>query len=92
LGPSPPFTLIIIATDHTADGKGQSADCNLENVGWKEFEGEAAPHDLDPQRFINWRFFWDYSGGNVFENMVHQLAFWYKVLGLKIPRRVTMSG
>jgi predicted dehydrogenase len=68
------------------------SDCNLEHVGWKEFEGEAAPHDFDPQRFINWRFFWDYSGGNVFENMVHQVAFWYKVLDLKIPRSVTMSG
>jgi predicted dehydrogenase len=67
-------------------------DCNLQHVAWKEFEGEAAPHDFDPQRFINWRFFWDYSGGNVFENMVHQVAFWYKVLGLKIPRRVTMVG
>jgi len=67
-------------------------DCNLEHVAWKEFEGEAAPHDFDPQRFINWRFFWDYSGGNVFENMVHQVAFWYKVLGLRIPRSVTMSG
>ena len=68
------------------------SDCNLEHVGWKEFEGEAAPQDFDPQRFINWRFFWDYSGGNVFENMVHQVAFWYKVLDLKIPRSVTMSG
>jgi predicted dehydrogenase len=68
------------------------ADCNPQNVAWKEFEGEAAPHDFDPQRFINWRFFWDYSGGNVFENMVHQVAFWYKVLNLKIPRRVTMAG
>jgi predicted dehydrogenase len=67
-------------------------DCNLEHVGWKKFEGEAAPHEFDPQRFINWRFFWDYSGGNVFENMVHQVAFWYKVLGLTIPRRVTMAG
>jgi predicted dehydrogenase len=68
------------------------ADCNLDHVAWKEFEGEAAPHEFDPQRFINWRFFWDYSGGNVFENMVHQVAFWYKALGLKIPRRVTMAG
>src|SRR5438874_10718015 len=67
-------------------------DCNLEHIAWKEFEGEAAPHDFDPQRFMNWRFFWDYSGGNVFENMVHQVGFWYKVLGLKIPRRVTMAG
>ena len=37
-------------------------------------------------------FFGDYSGGNVFENMVHQVGFWYKALGLKIPRRVTMAG
>ena len=67
-------------------------DCNLENVAWKAFEGEAAPHEFDPQRFMNWRFFWDYSGGNVFENMVHQVAFWQKVLGLKTPHRVTMAG
>lgn len=67
-------------------------DCNLDHVAWKQFEGEAAPRDFDPQRFINWRFFWDYSGGNVFENMVHQVAFWYKVLGLGVPRRVTMAG
>src|SRR5215469_16656326 len=39
-------------------------DCNLQHVAWKEFEGEAAPHEFDAQRFINWRFFWDYSGGN----------------------------
>ncbi len=67
-------------------------DCNLQNVAWKEFEGEAAPHSFDPQRFMNWRFFWDYSGGNVFENMVHQVGFWYKLLHLKIPRSVTMAG
>jgi len=68
------------------------SDCNLDHVAWKEFEGEAAPQEFDPQRFINWRFFWDYSGGNVFENMVHQVAFWYKALSLTIPRRVTMAG
>ena len=67
-------------------------DCTPEHVAWKDFEGEAAPHSFDPERFINWRFFWDYSGGNVFENMVHQVAFWYKVLNLKIPRRVVMAG
>src|SRR5690242_17036945 len=67
-------------------------DCTLQNVGWKDFEGEAAPHEFTPERFINWRFYCDYSGGNVFENMIHQVGFWYKALGLKIPRRVTMAG
>lgn len=68
------------------------ADCNPEHVNWKMFEGEAAPHPFDPNRVINWRFYWDYSGGNVFENMVHQVGFWYKVLALGIPDRVRMGG
>ena len=68
------------------------ADCDLQHVDWKEFEGEASHHEFDPNRYMNWRFFWDYSGGNVFENMVHQVGFWYKLLNLKMPRAATMSG
>ena len=68
------------------------ADCTPENVDWKAFQGEAEKHPFDPNRFMNWRFFWDYSGGNVFENMTHQVGFWYKVLNLTIPERVTMCG
>jgi predicted dehydrogenase len=68
------------------------ADCDLQHVDWTTFQGEAKPHDFDPNRFMNWRFYWDYSGGNVFENMVHQVIFWHKVLDLKIPRSVTMGG
>jgi len=67
-------------------------DMTAENIIWRSFEGEAAPHEFDPNRYINWRFFWDYSGGNFYENMCHQLAFWYKVLDLKIPRAVTTVG
>ncbi len=68
------------------------ADCNPQHVDWKAFQGEAQPHEFNADRVINWRFYWDYSGGNVFENMVHQVGFWYKALSLKIPRSVTMTG
>jgi predicted dehydrogenase len=68
------------------------ADMTPENIIWKSFLGEAPPHDFDPNRYINWRFFWDYSGGNFYENMCHQLAFWYKVLNLKIPTATTTVG
>jgi len=68
------------------------SDCDLQHVNWNAFQGEVAPHDFDPNRFINWRFFWDYSGGNVFENMVHQVGFWTKLLDLKAPSKVTMTG
>lgn len=67
-------------------------DCDLQHVDWKAFEGEAKQYPFDPNRFINWRFFWDYSGGNCFENMVHQVGYWFKVLDLKVPEKVTMTG
>jgi predicted dehydrogenase len=67
-------------------------DMTPENIIWRSFLGESKQVDFDPNRYINWRFFWDYSGGNVYENMCHQLSFWYKVLDLKIPRAVTMTG
>ncbi len=41
---------------------------------------------------MNWRFYWDYSGGNVFENMVHQVGFWFKAMDLHIPEWVSMTG
>jgi predicted dehydrogenase len=68
------------------------ADCDEEHVDWPTFEGEARHYPFDPQRYMNWRFYWDYSGGNVFENMVHQVGFWSAVLGLSIPESVTMAG
>ena len=67
-------------------------DCDAQHVDWTAFQGEAKFCPFDPQRYMNWRFYWDYSGGNVFENMVHQVAFWYGALGLNIPEAVTMTG
>jgi predicted dehydrogenase len=82
---------------NTPHGKPQWArpvypDMTPENIVWKSFLGEAPQRPFDANRYINWRFFWDYSGGNVYENLCHQLAFWYKTMGLKIPREVTMTG
>jgi predicted dehydrogenase len=67
-------------------------DMTPENILWKSFLGEAPPREFEANRYINWRFFWDYSGGNVYENMCHQIAFWYKALDLAVPRAVTMVG
>jgi predicted dehydrogenase len=82
---------------NTPHGKPQWArpvfpDMTPGNIHWKSFLGESPELPFDPHRFVNWRYFWDYSGGSVFENMSHQLAFWYKTMGLSIPRAVTMTG
>jgi predicted dehydrogenase len=67
-------------------------DVTPENVLWNSFLGEAPRREFDANRYVNWRFFWDYSGGNVYENMCHQLSFWYKSLDLAIPKAVNMTG
>jgi predicted dehydrogenase len=82
---------------NTPHGKPQWArpvypDMTPENVAWKAFLGDAPDRAFDANRYVNWRYFWDYSGGNVFENMCHQAAFWYKALGLNIPLAATMTG
>jgi predicted dehydrogenase len=82
---------------NTPHGKPQWArpvypDMTAESIDWKAFLGEAPQRPFEANRYINWRFFWDYSGGNVYENMCHQAAFWYKALDLKIPKSATMTG
>lgn len=67
-------------------------DMTPANIAWESFLGEAPQRDFDPQRYMNWRLFWDYSGGSVTENFSQQAAFWYKLLGLQIPAAVTMTG
>jgi len=67
-------------------------DMTPANIVWNSFLGGAPNGAFDPNRYLNWRFFWDYSGGNVHENMSQQLAFWYKALKLQIPAAVTMTG
>jgi predicted dehydrogenase len=84
---------------NTPAGKAQWArpalltpELNEHNVAWEEFLGESAPRAFDAHRMIHWRYFWETSGGSVFEGMSHQLAFWYKALRLQIPQTASMEG
>ena len=67
-------------------------DMTSGRIDWKAFLGPAPARDFDPDRYVNWRLFEAYSGGNIHENLSHQLAFWYKVMNLGIPRSVLMAG
>jgi len=40
-------------------------------LDWQRFLGPAKDRELQPMRFRNWRYFWDYSGGNMTDQGTH---------------------
>lgn len=82
---------------NTPRGKGQWVrpvpdDCDLEHVNWNLFlDGRHEPK-FDGFKYINWRLFWEFSGGNITENMVHQNAWITSALGLELPIAAVMTG
>jgi len=67
-------------------------DMTPENIDWDAFLGESPRIPFDARRYLDWRLFWDTSGGNFYESMSQQVAFWYKVLDLGIPSSATAAG
>ena len=82
---------------NTPHGQGQwvrpiPSDCNAANTNWSAFLNGRPDRPFDPYKFINWRLFWEFSGGNVTENMVHQIAWIMSALDLPLPTSAYMSG
>ena len=68
------------------------SDCTAQNVDWKAFLNGRPDRPFDAFKFINWRLYWEFSGGNVTENMVHQIAWIMSALDLPEPGAAYMSG
>jgi predicted dehydrogenase len=53
-------------------------------LDWKRFLGPAKERDLEPMRFRSWRYFWDYSGGNMTDQGTHlmDVVQWFTNAGL----------
>lgn len=82
---------------NTPHGKGQwvrevPSDCTAQSVDWKAFLNGRPDRGFDGYKFINWRLFWEFSGGNVTENMVHQIAWIMTALDLPEPSAACMGG
>ena len=82
---------------NTPQGQGQwvrqpAADCTAQNVGWTAFLNGRPDRGFDAYRFMNWRLYWMFSGGNVTENMIHQMAWIMGLLDLPLPTAAYMSG
>jgi len=82
---------------NTPHGKGQwvrpvPSDCTAQNVNWNAFLNGRPDRPFDPFKLINWRLFWEFSGGNCAENFVHQIAWIMGALDLPLPSAAYMSG
>jgi len=82
---------------NTPRGSGQwvrpvPSDCSASNVNWDAFLNGRSARPFDGYKFINWRLFWEFSGGNITENMVHQIAWIMSALDLPLPDSAYMSG
>jgi predicted dehydrogenase len=82
---------------NTPHGQGQwvrpvPSDCTAQNVDWKAFLNGRPDSPFDAFKFLNWRLYWMFSGGNVTENMIHQIAWIMSVLDLPLPTAAYMSG
>jgi predicted dehydrogenase len=82
---------------NTPHGKGQwvrevPSDCTADKVNWSAFLNGRPDRTFDPFKLINWRLFWEFSGGNCAENMVHQIAWIMTALDLPEPSAAYMSG
>lgn len=82
---------------NTPHGHGQwyreiPTDCDPQHVNWDLFLVNRPKMAFDANKFINWRLFWEFSGGNVTENMVHQIAWIMTALNLPTPEAADMMG
>jgi predicted dehydrogenase len=68
------------------------SDCTAANVKWDAFLNGRPPQPFDANKFINWRLFWEFSGGNVTENMIHQISWVMTALDLPVPTAAYMTG
>src|SRR5579871_478360 len=59
-------------------------------LDWKRFLGSAPDRDMEPMRFRSWRYFWDYSGGNMTDQGTHlmDVVQWFMNAG---PPRSAIS-
>jgi predicted dehydrogenase len=62
------------------------------SLDWEQWLGPAAKRPLDPTRFFNWYYFWDYSGGLMVGQAAHVVDAIHWFMNSQYPLEVTCSG
>jgi len=63
-----------------------------ENTDWTRFLGSAPKRPWSPERYFQWRLYWDYSGGISTDLLVHQTDIVNFMLDKTTPKSCVASG
>jgi predicted dehydrogenase len=71
---------------------GNYAPVSLQQLDWKRWLGSAPDRSFQPERFYQWRHFWDYGGGCITDLMTHwiDVVHWY--MNVEGPSSVVATG
>ncbi len=61
-------------------------------LDWNQWLGAAPKRELDPNRFFNWYWYWDYSGGMMVGQAAHIIDAIHMLMGSTYPVAVTCSA
>ncbi|MDP2998579.1 MAG: Gfo/Idh/MocA family oxidoreductase [Bryobacterales bacterium] len=61
-------------------------------LDWQQWLGPAPKAPLDPARFLNWYWFWDYSGGLMISQAAHVVDSIVWLMNSTYPAAVTCAG
>jgi predicted dehydrogenase len=61
-------------------------------LDWQQWQGSAPKHEMDPDRFRNWRYYSDYAGGIVADQGAHVFDGIHMLMGAGFPFAVNASG
>jgi len=63
-----------------------------QNTDWNRFLGPAPKRPWSPERYFQWRLYWDYSGGIATDLLVHQTDIVNFLLNRTTPKTCVASG
>ncbi len=63
-----------------------------DTIDWKQFLGPAPDHPFDPERFFQWRRWWEYGTGMSGDLLTHEFDAINMIMRLGIPKTATASG
>ena len=61
-------------------------------LDWAQWLGPAPHHAMDPDRFFNWYYYWDYSGGLMVGQAAHVIDAIHWFMNSTYPVAVTCAG